>query len=221
MKNSMWLVALVFGAVTVVAAAEYVYHAPQLDRAAEVDGVVAPDEYPEAVMLVNETPNRLSIAGQAIEGRAFHDGRVLYVAVTVPVTDSTQLFNRSDRWAQDDGAEVCFRVAGDEPEAPVFVIHGFSTGTFRSVTLGGADMYEASALEEAVTFAAATTPTSWTAEWAIPLEAAGIEFEPGLKLDFNIGVLRTEFYEWVNWRGTMGPTYRLSEGGTLVLEGAE
>lgn len=223
MKNmKTWMTGLAAGALmTMGVAAEDaapVYTAPQMEKAAVVDGAVGPDEYPAAVMTMKDTPYRYEINGAPAQARAFHDGKTLYVAVTVPIESADNL-TKIDYWSQGDGAEVCFRAATDAKETPSFVVHGFVTGVHAAVTHGGVSDVAAEKLQKAVKFSAKVSPTSWTGEWAIPLEAAGIEFKPGLKLDFNLGVWRSESYEWINWRGTEGPTHKLDDGGALILEG--
>lgn len=225
MKKSMvWTMAVLLGAVASrgVAAEEaqqkFEYKAKQMDAAAVVDGVAGAAEYPAETMVMKENPDRFPISGKPAEARAFHDGKVLYVAVTIPVESADDLV-LGEYWSQSDGAEVCFRAASSDPEAPSFVIHGFATGKHESTIHGGVTAEDADKVDKAVKFAAKTSPTAWTAEWAIPLAAAGLEFKPGMKLDFNLGLWRSGSYEWINWRGTEGPTHKLSGAGALILEG--
>lgn len=225
MKKSMaWTIAMVMGIVASRGVAEeaaeqkFEYKAKQMDAAAVVDGAAGAAEYPAAAMVMKENPDRFPISGQPASARAFHDGKVLYVAVTVPVESADDLV-LNEYWSQGDGAEVCFRAVSDDPEAPSFVIHGFATGKHESTVHGGATTEAAEKLGKAVKFAAKSTPTSWTGEWAIPLDAAGLEFKSGMKLDFNLGIWRSGTYEWINWRGTEGPTHKLSSAGVLILEG--
>jgi hypothetical protein len=223
-KSIAWTMAMVLGVVASRGVAEeaaeqkFEYKAKQMDAAAVVDGVAGATEYPAETMAMKQTPDRFPISGAPASARAFHDGKVLYVAVTVPI-ESADALALDEYWSQSDGAEVCFRAVSDDPEAPSFVIHGFANGKHESVMHGGVTHEEAEKLGKAVKFAAKATPTAWTAEWAIPLDAAGLAFKPGMKLDFNLGLWRSSTYEWINWRGTEGPTHKLSGAGVLILEG--
>jgi hypothetical protein len=59
---------------------------------------------------------------------------------------------------------------------------------------------------------------NWTGEWAIPLSGAAIPYKPGLKLAFNIGVLRNETSEWIVWLGAQGPNWKVENAGVIVLK---
>jgi hypothetical protein len=219
-----WMTVLAAGALTTLAVADGdeapVHTAPQMEKPATIDGVVGPDEYPAAVMKMNEGPDRFALNGPPAEARAFHDGKNLYVVIAIPVESSDNL-TENEYWSMGDGVEVCFRLASEAKDAPVFVVQGFVTGKHAGTMHGGASQEQAAKLQEAVKFAAKKNPTSWVAEWAIPLEAAGIEFKPGLKLAFNLGAWRSETFDWIIWRGAMGPTFRVENAGILVLEGAK
>ncbi len=205
------------GVVPAAESNEYVFAVEKLQKPAVVDGVVGKDEYPAGVMVMKQTPEQMEIQGKPLQAKAFHDGKVLYVGVTVPFTAGTELA-KNDFWSQSDGVEVCLRSASGTNAGPTFVIHGFSTGKQDSTIHGGATEEEAAALGKVATFAAKVDKDSWTAEWAIPLAAAKITCAPGAKVDFNLGAWRSDSYEWVNWRGTLGPTYQLDNGGRLVLK---
>lgn len=145
------------------------------------------------------------------------DGTTLFVAVTVPVADAAKV-KTGGAWGRDDGAEVCFQdVSGANP-GPVFVVHGFASGKAESVSDAGAPPDAVRKLGGTVRFAAQVEGTQWTGEWAIPLAAAGIEYAPGLKLAFNVGVNRTQTGDWIIWVGALGETWRLAEAGYLALE---
>jgi len=181
-----------------------------------VDGEVTPGEWPLAVLAMKQTPDGTAIRSAPCELRLAHDGTVLYAAITVPVADAVRL-RLGQAWEADDAAEVCFRDQSGAASGPTFVVHGFASGRHESVANGGAPAATAQALGSAVRFAARVTGNQWTAEWAIPLAAAGLAPRPGLKLGFNAGVRRTQPGEWIQWAGS-GATYTLDKAGTLVLE---
>jgi len=196
---------------------KYIFTAEKLEKAAVVDGVAGKDEYPSGVMTMAQTPDRDKIEGAPAQARVFHDGKVLYVIITVPVK-SADAVNRGESWSQDDAGEVCFRDASTSKPGSTFVIHGFSSGKHECVDLGGASAEETAKLGKDVKFSAKVDKNSWTGEWAIPLKSAGIEYKPELKLDFNLGVWRSESNEWIIWRGANGATYQVEEAGKLILK---
>lgn len=190
--------------------------APKVSVAPTVDGVVTAGEWPAQPLALQEDPGRTKIAGKPAVARLAQDGKTLYVAVTVPL-DKPATLKRGETWGQDDGMEVCFRAAAAK-DSPAFVLHGFATGKFASVEDAGAPAGAVEKLGQAVRYAAQVQDNSWTAEWAIPLAAAGLTYQPGLKLAFNIGVNRTETGEWAIWQGALGPTWQVENAGVVVLE---
>lgn len=198
-------------------AQEFVFTAEKLEKAAVIDGVQGKDEYPVAVMEMKQTPDRYAVYGTPAQARVFHNGKSLYVSVTVPFTDGTAL-SKGKYWSQDDGAEVCFRAVSGTVTGSTFVIHGFAGGDFECVDLAGAGAEKVEQLEKGVKYSAKINEASWTGEWEISLESAGIKYEPGMKLDFNVGVWRSASYEWIIWRGANGATYELDKAGKLILK---
>lgn len=187
------------------------------DKAAVIDGVAGEGEYPAAALTIKQSPYGMDINGLPASAKVCHDGKTLYVTITVPLKDGSNL-SKGEAWAQDDAAEVCFCDASNAQVGPTFIIHGFASGKHESTTDGGATDDAAEKLGKAVKYAAKTGNQSWTGEWAIPFEAAGLKYKPGMKLGFNLGAWRTEDGEWIIWRGTQGPTHQLENGGKLTLE---
>jgi hypothetical protein len=179
-----------------------------------VDGVLSPGEWPEAKMVLKQSPNREPVTGPACTAFAAHDGTTLFIAVTVPVTGAVA---RGAKWGTCDGAEVCFQDASKTAN-PIFVLHGFASGESESVTDAGTPKAAAAKLGEALRFAARIEDNQWTGEWAIPLAAADIVPAPGLKLAFNIGVRRTSTNEWIIRTGALGASWQLHNAGYLTLE---
>lgn len=190
---------------------------PRLATAPTLDGSIADDEWPGAPIAVKDTPGRSPLAGPPAVLRLAHDGTTLYVAVTVPVGAPEKL-KKGATWGQDDGAEVCFRNASGAKPGATFIVQGFVNGTLDSSTNAGASPEAAAKLGKAARFAVTIGPDQWTGEWAIPLASAGLTAAPGLKLGFNLGVLRSPTDEWLAWAGALGPNHELDNTGTIVLE---
>jgi hypothetical protein len=186
------------------------------DKAAVIDGVADKDEYPAKELLISQTPEREKIQGEAGRAQLFHDGKTLFVAVTIPFKAGTQV-SKGESWGTDDGAEICIRDASGTQAGATFVIHGFASGKHECTTDGGAPDDASQKLDKAVKFTAKAGNKSWTGEWSIPLSALGVNYKPGIKLGFNIGAWRSDNSEWIVWRGTQGATYNLDEGGKLTL----
>ena len=190
--------------------------AAKVGKAPIIDGQAASGEWPETVLTLQEDPGRAKIKGKPALARVAHDGQTLYVAVTVPL-DKVAALKLGGTWGQDDGMEICFRSAAAKT-APAFVLHGFPNGGFASVEDAGVASAAAEKLGKATRFAAKVGDNQWTGEWAIPLAAAGLNYQPGLKLAFNIGVNRTETGEWAIWQGALGATWQVDNAGVLILQ---
>jgi hypothetical protein len=182
-----------------------------------LDGRVAPGEWPEGEVLLQQSPNREALGSPPCRARLCHDGNTLYVAVTVPV-QSVAALKRGAAWRTDDGVEVCF--VDPRGAAPTFshVLQGFCGGQAAGVTDGKATAEVAARLGAAARYVAALGEKAWTGEWAIPLSAADIAVSSGLRLAFNLCVFRSERQEWVLWVGTNGAAWQLENAGTIVLE---
>ena len=189
------------------------FTARKVSRAVVVDGVASPGEWPRETMALTQHPSGYSATKQPCTARLCHDGERLYVAVSVPVKDAAKL-RLGQLWGECDAAEVCFGTG----KGSVYVIHGYANGTHESVCDAGAAADGAAKLGAATQFTARAQGKQWTAEWAIPLNAAGIAAKPGTALMFNLGVRRTETREWIVWVGTGGSTWEVENAGTLVLE---
>lgn len=105
-----------------------------------------------------------------------------------------------------------------KPDSPIFILQGFPDGRSQASDDAGAPKTLSAKLLKAVTFAARTGAHSWTAEWSVPLKAAGIAVQPGLTLGFNLGARRMETDDWLVWAGTGHENWRLDGAGRLVFE---
>lgn len=190
---------------------------PQM-KSATVDGAAESGEYPSASLKISQDPSRIPLTTPPCEARLCHDGKTLFVTVTVPVKDMSKL-QAGDTWGKNDGVEICFATLPEGTAmGETFVLHGFTSGKAESVIDGGAKADSASRLGKSIAFAAKTGDNGWTAEFGIPLSAVGVTFTPGVRFAFNIGVRRTEGNEWVIWVGALGATHQLDNGGIIVLE---
>jgi len=103
----------------------------------------------------------------------------------------------------------------------MYVLHGFPSGQLQSVTDAGADEGQAKQLGAATRFAAAIGETGWTAEFAIPLAAAGIELDTLEKIRFNLGARignKDGRGEWFAWTKTGKANYAVDRAGELVVK---
>ena len=188
-------------------------------RPPRTDGAVKRSEWPgwtpeRALRLrpLGGDHTRTDCAGEAL---VLFDEEHLYVAAKVRVPDETKLLRSGGSWGQTDGIEVDFQPIVGGKHGPVFVLHGFPSGQGESVTDGGASPDQAAALGRAVEFAAGVGRKEWTAEWRIPLAAAGIDLNKLSTIRFNVGARVAG--EWFAWAGTRGPNYAVERAGELAL----
>lgn len=182
-----------------------------------IDGRLGPREWPDERIELKESWDRSPIPGPPNHAKVCYDEDRLYVAVIVLVKEAAKL-SLGDKWGAHDGAEVCVQDISGEKPGPIFVVHGFVTGSHESVSVAGAPASEAKALGAATRFATGVGKREWTAEWAIPLRTVGCRLGPGGKLAFNVGIRRTESDEWILWAGTLDGTFTLDQAGVLVFE---
>lgn len=186
---------------------------PVAPRPVTIDGQVPPTEWPGAPQALAWTPAAAPATGPEPSAWLAHDDQQLLVALRVPLRSRPRL---GGQWGQDDAAEVCFRDASSRP-GPTFVLRGFAAGQLRSVTDAGAPIQAAERVGAAVRYAAQVSQTEWTAEWAIPLAAAGLAAKAGVRLRFNLGVFRSSPVEWLAWRGC-GSNWELDKSDEARLD---
>jgi hypothetical protein len=102
--------------------------------------------------------------------------------------------------------------------APTLVLQGFADGRSIFSVDAGAPKELAAKVHAATRYAAKISPQSWTAEWSVPLQTAGIPFQPGLTLGFNLGARRLETNDWLVWAGTTRENWQLNGAGRIVLD---
>jgi hypothetical protein len=185
-----------------------------------LDGEIGSDEWPGSLLRLDRDPTRWPASGAPVFAELAYDDQCLYVALNV-VTFDVSTLGTGKVLGEDDGAEVS--ISGNAPDGrPVtFVMRGFPDGTVESVPDAGAPADAARRLGEAVGFVAkpyGKTRGGWRSEWSLPFESLGIDPKPGLKIPFNLAVYRSEDQVWRLWEGTLAESWRLEEGGTVVLK---
>ncbi len=184
-----------------------------------IDGQISAGEWPDAPLILKETPQREPIKGPAASAWLAHDGARLYVAVQVPVTGK---INPGANWGDSDGAEVCLRPEDNlavGKRAPTFVLQGFTGGELQGTGNPDEDFSkETRALGQATKYAAKVEKDKWTGEWSIPLAALGVAYAPQVRLQFNLGVRRPSTGEWVVFAGAMGANFQLDNAAVIRLE---
>jgi parallel beta-helix repeat protein len=107
-------------------------------------------------------------------------------------------------WGKADGMELALAIArgpGSQEAAKPFVLRGYASGPFESVTDGGATAADAARLAQAVRYTAKTdSPSAWSAQWRIPLAALGLSpKEPLLPLLAQMTVFRSSDRSLTRW----------------------
>ena len=185
-------------------------------KAPVIDGKLEAGEWPAAQMTLAEGSGREPLPSPPAKASVAHDGKYLYVAMTVPLRPTDKLTG-GNSWGGDDGMEIDAQSLGSK-NAPVYVLHGFTNGQFESVNEAGAKADAAKKLAAGTKYAANVTADQWTGEWAIPLADLGVAGKAGTKLRFNLGLRRQAANEWVMWAGTMAQTWVLERAGMLELK---
>ena len=191
-------------------------HVARVTQAPKVDGVISANEYAGAILPVAETPNRDKIKKGPGTARLSHDGKTLYVAVTIPLEKPDKI-SGAGTWGSADAIEVVLRRHDAKP-GPTFVLQGFADGRLLLSPDAGAPKEAIEKLQKSATFAAKINADSWTGEWSIPLADAGLIFQPNLTLGFNIGARRLESDDWLVWTGTNRENWRLDGAGRVILD---
>jgi hypothetical protein len=184
------------------------------------DGEIGWDEWPGSLSGIDKEPSRWNASGAPAFAEFAWDDRCLYVAVNVAAFD-VSLVKTGSVWGVDDGAEVCVQGVGPDGKPVAFVVRGYAGGALQSVADGGASAAAVAALGNAVKFAGkpyGKTRGGWRGEWVIPFDAVGLKPAAGLKVPFNIGVVRAEDGVRRCLEGTLAETWRLDEAAVLHLK---
>jgi hypothetical protein len=173
--------------------------------------------YPAQAELVQESPDRSQAEGLPARAWLAHGEGTLRVKIEVPLAKAP-LRDGPGQWTKTDGVELCFADADNNAQHPTFILHGFPDGSHESSLEAGAPEAASAALARATSFQARIHEGGWTAEWTVPLAAAGIATAPGTELRFNIGIFRREARQWLQWAGTNGQTWLVDQAVVIRLE---
>ena len=204
-----------------------VFRAFKTTRPVTIDGRLSKSEWigwaPErALPLISLEAKPGEAYPAAGGGYVLFDGANLYVGVRIRRRSGAGPKPADGQWNKDDGVEVDFcTVIGKKP-GPAFVLHGFPSGKFESVTTGGAPSADAQRLGSAVQYAARVGSTEWTAEFCIPFAAMAPHGGEWKYLRFNLGARCNDAPRgpWFALQNTKGPNYDLDRAALLVLRPA-
>ncbi|MEI6500208.1 MAG: right-handed parallel beta-helix repeat-containing protein [Armatimonadota bacterium] len=146
-----------------------------------------------------------------------YDDKALYVAIDNSC-DPKFPIHTTNQWGQDDAVEVAIRNPLAGKDAPIIVLRGFPNGFFESVGEAGATDAQAKAALQGVQYAGKIVEAKkWVAEWRIPWASLGVDLSKAATLPFNISVRKTANELWLQWQGTGGMTWDVSNAGLIEL----
>ena len=192
------------------------YYKPiQTTKAPVIDGKMEDGEWPSGGTSLNERTNQRSVRGAPTSVKILADKQNLYVLTNV-VSMFPKQRKRGTEWGKDEGVELTVEVKHGDRKV-VHVLHGFTDGTLRSLSIAGASAEQAKAFLGKVTYGASVEGKLWRSEWSIPLSVLGVE--PGQKtiLPLNITAYRSEDDVFAQFAGTLGETWDLERGGRLMM----
>lgn len=145
-----------------------------------------------------------------------YDDQALYVAVDNALKPGT-MPTKTSTWGTDDAIEIAIRNAAVKG-APILVLRGYPNGKWESSDEPGTPAAAVKQAAQGVQYAA-TTPGAgqWLAEFRLPWASLGIDPAKHIKFEFNLTARKVGDGEWVEWRGTGGCTWEVSDGGVLEL----
>ena len=185
-----------------------------------LDGKLEGEEWPSGGTGLGELPDQRRARGAPCVAKFCADAEALYVAVTV-VSMFPEDRKTGRAWGTDEGVEVAVEGKQADGRPVVYVLRGYSDGSFESLPVGGAATPEAEAMKEAVGYAAAVEKSVWRCEWRIPFAALGITPAAGAALPMNVTAYRSEDAQFIQWAGSLGETWDLTRGGRLALRNAQ
>ncbi len=196
-------------------------------RPPAIDGRVGRSEWPgwspaRALPLISLRAKPSQAYPAVGYGYALFDENNLYIGVRIRRTPGEALKQTGGAWGEDDGVEVDFCTVAGKTPGPVFVLHGLPSGTFESVTDGGASSADAARMAAAVKYAAHAGSAEWTAEFRIPFAAMAAPAGELKRLRFNVGARSNAAAggPWFAFQNTGGPNYDVDRAALLVLRPA-
>lgn len=201
----------------------YPAEAVRVERPPALDGQISPAAWPGRRQTLDRDRSRQPACGPPVVARFCYDDQFLYVAASVSMFEPAKL-SLGAAWGKDDGLEISLAGATPEGRPATFVIRGYSGGAVQSAGDAGAASEAAACLGREVRFAAkivrgrSGSVKDWRGQWAIPWAALGLKPAAGKQIPFNMAVFCSEFGEWHCWEGTTAESWRLDQGGTLLLK---
>ncbi len=199
-----------------------VARAYKTDRPPRIDGRASKSEWPgwspaRRLLLrpFDSGEERTETAGEAY---ALFDDDALYIAARIRTPRAASLLRAGGEWGRTDGFEVDIQPVLGKKLGPIFVLHGFPSGKFESVTDAGATETQARTLGQAVAVKAQITSLGWTCEYRIPLRALAQGATQPTRFLFNLGCRNAD--EWFAWAKTRGANYNVARAGELALSPA-
>jgi hypothetical protein len=188
-------------------------------KAPTLDGVLATDEWNGEFQRLDRGPSRWPYSGAPVMVNFSRNGEFLYVGALMIMFDINNI-SMGNIWEKDDGVEIS--IAGFDKSTPAtYVIRSYVDGTVQSVTDAGATAEAAQHLGKGVRFVSKIMEKprrGWIGEWAIPLDALGLESKPDLKAAFNICAYINEYDKWHCWEGTLGESWEVDKAGVLQFK---
>lgn len=193
-----------------------------------VDGVVNPMEWtpgdatgsaPEihATAELDRTAQRQA-AKRPSQAMLQTDTTHLYVNFRNPIDPERGVTN-GHHWGKDDAVEIAIAELNGDTLGPIVVLRGYADGKWESSPEAGAPPEIVARAAQGVQYAAfVKDKTIWSAEWAIPFAALGIDpATANPRLAFNLSVRKPAGDEWVTWSQAGGSTWNVRESGLLWL----
>jgi hypothetical protein len=185
-----------------------------------LDGKLEGDEWPPGGVGLGDLPDQRRARGAPLMAKLCADATHLYIAVTV-VSMYPEERKLGHEWGKDEGVEIAAQGKRPDGQLVTYVLRGFTSGTFDSLTVGGATEDEAKAFAQATGYAAAVDKQVWRCEWSIPFQALRFTLANRAVLPLNVTVYRSENNQFIQWAGTLGETWDLKRGGRLVFRDAK
>ncbi|MEK6794442.1 MAG: LamG-like jellyroll fold domain-containing protein [Spirochaetota bacterium] len=186
-----------------------------------IDGTISSGEWQGETLKLRENTSRGALNGPAAAAKVMHDGRMLYLAIRIPLTDLAKM-KQGTTWGRHDGLEICMRDENNLAvgrRSPTYIVQGFTGGQSQGAGNPEEEFEkETKALGTAAKYGAMVDGDFWSAEWAIPIGGMGISYAPKMRLQFNIGIRRSDTDDWIALAGAMGANFILDNAAVIVLE---
>jgi len=185
-----------------------------------VEGTLNPDEWfgldEKKAMTIGE-----GVGSEKLDPKSYAwlswDGEYLYVGMR-NLVDPKHPLKTEPQWGENDAVEIALSNPATKG-ASIYVLRGYPKGQFESSPEAGAPFEVAQDAQRATEYAARiVSPSEWTCEWRIRLDALGIDPKSPAKLQFNLSARKTAGLQWMMWRGTGGHTWDVEEAGLAEFE---